>query len=59
MEIWNDLTELYGMDVRLSFHVFFVVLATLIAGRCVRHIIVNLGSKFRATENVLDDAFFD
>ena len=59
MEIWNDLTELYGMDVRLSFHVFFVVLATLIAGRCVRHIIVKLGSKSRATENVLDDAFFD
>ena len=59
LDIWNYLTELLSGGGDWPLHVFFVVLATLVAGTAVRTLIGKLSQKSRSTDNVVDDAFFD
>lgn len=59
LDIWNYLTELLSGGGDWPLHVFFVVLATLVAGSAVRTLIGKLSQKSRSTDNVVDDAFFD
>ena len=59
MSLFEDLIMALGGDFSWHLQIFIVVLLTLLSGAFARRVIVKLGQKTRATENVFDDALFE